>query len=223
MELRNYMNSARKPLYLYSFIVLLLAAGCVFQKGDLPAFLQNSDPSMKPTKISAKTTPAATATPFDINLVLPTARPGETRQWAAKASASSEFLDERWSAMQATGKPDVLACADSVNAWAAANQNTIEWIDLEYEQAVIPTEINIYQNYNPSQVTEVAVFTDDGEKYVVWEGYPEKVKDCPDRMSVTVDSNFHKPVRLVRVTLDQRVNGWGWNEIDAVELTGTRP
>lgn len=217
------MKFSRKPLYLCALVGLLLAAGCVFQKGDLPAFLQNSDASMKPTKISAKVTPAATATPFNIDDVLPTAKPGEIRQWAVKASASSEFLDERWSAMQATGKPDTLACVDSVTAWAAANQNTIEWIDLEYKQAVIPAEINIYQNYNPSQVTEVAVFTENGEKYVVWEGYPEKVKDCPDRMSVTVDKGFNKPVRQVRVTLDQRVNGWGWNEIDAVELTGAKP
>jgi hypothetical protein len=217
------MYSNRKPLRLYPLMLLLLAAGCVFQKGNLPAFLQNSDPSMKPTKIPVSSTPAATATPFDIDNYLPTARVGELRQWAVKASASSEFLDERWSAMQATGKPDTLACVDSVTAWAAANQNTIEWIDLEYDQAVVPAEINIYQNYTPSQVTEVAVFTDDGAKYVVWEGYPERVKDCPDRMSVTVDRGFDKPVRQVRITLDQRVNGWGWNEIDAVELAGSKP
>lgn len=221
MEQIISMLSARKSIFPL-LIFFLMLSGCVFQKGELPAFLQNSDPSMKPTKISAKTTPAATATPFNIDDVLPTPGPGEIRQWAVKASASSEFLDERWSAMQAAGKPDTLSCMDSMTAWAAANQNTIEWIELDYAEAVIPQEINIYQNYNPSQVTEVAVFTDSGEKQVIWEGYPERVKDCPDRMTVTVDPGFTKPIRKVRITLDQRVNGWGWNEIDAVELVGKK-
>jgi len=223
MEHHILMRILRNSIHLLILLVCLILSGCVFQKCDLPPFLQNSDPSMKPTKVTAKTTPAATSTTFNIDDVLPTLRPGEIRQWAVKASASSEFLDERWSAMQATGKPDTLACTDSMNAWAAANQNTIEWIELDYAEAVIPREINIYQNYNPSQVTEVAVFTDSGEKQVIWEGYPERVRDCPDRMSVTVDPGFNKPVHQVRVTLDQRVNGWGWNEIDAVELVGRKP
>ncbi len=217
------MKTTRLPDRMFIFTVFLLTAGCVFQKGELPAFLQNSDPSMKPTKqLSLTGTPAPTPTLVNIDDFLPTARPGEVRQWAVKAAASSEFLEDKWSAMQAAGKPDTFTCADSATAWAAADQDTIEWIELEYAEAVIPVEVNIYQNYNPSQVTEVAVFTEDGERYVIWEGYPERVKDCPDLMTVTVDTGFGKPVSKVRVTLDQRVNGWGWNEIDAVELVGVK-
>ena len=217
------MKSTRLHNNVIIATVFLLTAGCVFQKGDLPTFLQNSDPSMKPAKKDALTvTPAATPTYFIIDNILPTARPGEVRQWAVKAAASSEFLEDKWSAMQAAGKPDTFACEDSATAWAAADQDTIEWIELEYAEAVVPVEVNIYQNYNPSQVTEVTVFTEDGERHVIWEGYPERVKECPDLMTVTVDTDINKPVRKVRVTLDQRVNGWGWNEIDAVELVGVK-
>jgi hypothetical protein len=217
------MKPARKAICVFSLACLLIAAGCILQKGELPVFLQNSDPGMKPTKKPAVSTTPAVSTPFNVDDILPTARPGEIRQWAVKAAASSEFMDTKWSAMQASGKPNALTCEDNINAWAAADQNTIEWIDLDFDVPVIPTEINIFQNYNPSQVTEVAVITDNGEKLVIWEGYPEKVKDCPDLMTVTVDQFINKPVRRVRVTLDQRVNGWGWNEIDAVELVGTKP
>ncbi len=217
------MKSTRLPEIMLIATVFLLTAGCVFQKGELPAFLQNSDPSMKPAKNKAVTgTPVPTPTYFNIEDVLPTARPGEIRQWAVKAYASSEFLEDKWSAMQAADKPNTFTCADSATAWAAADQDTIEWIELEYAEAVFPVEVNIYQNYNPSQVTEVAVFTEDGTRHVIWEGYPERVKDCPDLMTVTVDTDIKKPVRKVRVTLDQRVNGWGWNEIDAVELVGIK-
>ena len=218
------MKPTRLPVTALFVTVFMLTAGCVFQKGELPAFLQNSDPSMKPTKqLSLTGTPAPTPTPLKIDDFLPTARPGEVRQWAVKASASSEFLEDKWSAMQAAGKPDTFTCSDSATAWAAAEKDTIEWIELEYAEAVMPVEVNIFQNYNPSQVTEVAVLTEDGERLVIWEGYPERVKDCPDMMTVTVDTAFNKPVKKVRVTLDQRVNGWGWNEIDAVELVGSKP
>jgi hypothetical protein len=188
------MKSTRLPEIMLIATVFLLTAGCVFQKGELPAFLQNSDPSMKPAKNKAVTgTPVPTPTYFNIEDVLPTARPGEIRQWAVKAYASSEFLEDKWSAMQAAGKPNTFTCADSATAWAAADQDTIEWIELEYAEAVFPVEVNIYQNYNPSQVTEVAVFTEDGTRHVIWEGYPERVKDCPDLMTVTVDTDIKKP------------------------------
>ena len=218
------MNFFQKSVCLISFTSLIMAAGCVFQKGEIPAFLNNSDPALRPTKpADVSVTPAVTMTPFDVDTLLPTARLGETRQWAVKAEASSEYSDTKWSAARALGKPDALQCADDVNAWAAASQDTIEWIDLEYTQAVSPTEVTIFQNYNPSQVTEVAVFTADGSKHVIWEGYPERVEYCPDRMTVNVERKIPGPVKRVRVTLDQRVNGWGWNEIDAVELVGVKP
>jgi hypothetical protein len=144
-------------------------------------------------------------------------------QWAVSANASSQYSDPNWAASQAIGEPDVFVCGDNIKAWAAEKEDTIEWIDLEYSKPVIPSEINIYQNYKPSQVTEVAVFTPDGKKYIAWKGYPEIVKNCPDLMTVTVNLDKNIVVNKVRVTLDQRVNGWGWNEIDAVELVGTKP
>ena len=37
-------------------------------------------------------------------------------QWARSAEASSQYGDDDWSADQATGRPDVEECADSVEA-----------------------------------------------------------------------------------------------------------
>lgn len=142
-------------------------------------------------------------------------------QWAVSASASSEFDNPRWGALQAIGEPDVLECGDNRKAWASRDGDTIEWIELTYATPVYPTEINIYQNYNPSQVVEVLMIGTDGSKHIAWEGYPEKVKTCPDRMTVTVDAFRKIKITKLRITIDQRVSGWGWNEIDAVELVGT--
>ncbi|HEX7557001.1 MAG TPA: discoidin domain-containing protein [Leptolinea sp.] len=153
----------------------------------------------------------------------PASKPDAIHQWAVSAKASSQYSDPNWAASQAIGEPDVFVCGDNIKAWAAEKEDSIEWIDLDYSTPVIPSEINIYQNYKPSQVTEVALFTPNGKKYIAWEGYPEKVKNCPDLMTVTVNLDKKVAVNKIRVTLDQRVNGWGWNEIDAVELVGTNP
>jgi len=155
--------------------------------------------------------------------VIPTAKPGEIRQWAVSARASSQYGNPDWAASQALGEPDVIDCGDNTNAWASYNNDTIEWIELTYETPVTPTEINIYQNYNPSQVVEVRMTTTDGSKYIAWEGYPELVENCPDQMTIILDLTKKIKVNKLRITVDQRVSGWGWNEIDAVELVGTQP
>lgn len=151
---------------------------------------------------------------------IPTARPGELRQWAISAKASSQYGNLDWAASQATGKPDVYDCGDNPKAWASYNSDTVEWIELTYEKAVTPTEINIYQSYNPSQIIQVQMTSTDGSKYIAWSGYPEEVENCPDLMTITIDLTKKIKVNKLRITVDQRVNGWGWNEIDAVELVG---
>ncbi len=45
----------------------------------------------------------------------------EIRQWGTGATASSEYGNPNWSAMQATGAPNVTDCSDASEAWAAAS------------------------------------------------------------------------------------------------------
>jgi hypothetical protein len=147
-------------------------------------------------------------------------RTDEIRQWADFARASTQYGDPNWAASQATGKPDVLECGDNSKAWASKKDNSVEWIELTYPTPVLPLEINIYQNFNPSQVVEVMLISPDGKRNIAWEGYPERVKNCPDLMTIAVENGRNIPANKIRITVDQQVNGWGWNEIDAVELVG---
>ncbi len=163
--------------------------------------------------------PAETSSP---SFVIPTAKSGEIRQWAVSARASSQYGNPNWAASQAVGEPNVFECGDNTSAWASFNSDTVEWIELTFKTPVIPTEINIYQSFNPSQIVQVQMITTDGSKYNAWEGYPELVENCPDQMTIT-DLNKKIKINKLRITIDQRVSGWGWNEIDAVELVGTQP
>lgn len=145
---------------------------------------------------------------------------GPLSQYAVYAKASSEYGSDSWSAMQATGAPNVENCEDSVNAWASVGATTKEWIELTYAVPVFPTEINIHMNYNPSQITEIQIIDIDNNAYTVIETYPEYVDFCPDVYQITLELTKQIYVDRVKIFLDQSVLGLGWNEIDAVELIG---
>jgi hypothetical protein len=89
-----------------------------------------------------------------------------------------------------------------------------------FSTSVIPSEINVYQSYNPSQVVEVQVITTTGEKYKVWSGVPEMVANCPDVMSISLELTKSVLVNKIRIMIDQSMLQKGWDEIDAVELVG---
>ena len=75
-----------------------------------------------------------------------------SHQWAASATASSQFGDPDWSAQQAAGAPNTSACGDNNTAWASANPNGVDSLQLTYAVPVTPKQIEIHETYNPSAV-----------------------------------------------------------------------
>jgi len=145
----------------------------------------------------------------------------EVRQWASSAAASSEYSNPSWAAMQATGEPDTLIdyCGTMDTAWASYEGYSVEWLELTYDQAVIPTEINIIQTSAPNQVAQVEVVGLDGSYRTVYIGQPEKITEgCPYTLTVSPDIDYE--VNGVRIVIDQTELDYPWNEIDAVELVG---
>jgi len=145
----------------------------------------------------------------------------ETRQWASAATGSSQYGSDSWSFAQATGAPNTSECADRVTAWASSSSTGRETLALEFEQAVLPSEINVYQTYNPGSITRVELTnTDDSVVLAVPDSAdPPGNTPCPGVFTLDV-SNFDVPVNGVILYFDQSIGG-SWNEIDAVELVGT--
>jgi hypothetical protein len=141
-------------------------------------------------------------------------------QWATDATASSEFGKDEWSAQQATGKPDTDSCGDNVTAWASATATGEDTIELTYDQAVIPTQVNVYQTYNPGSITRVELVNrDTGVVLKVSKSNDKPGKtDCPGVFSLNIDG-AEEPINGVVIYVDQSIGG-DWNEIDAVELVG---
>ncbi|NPV67006.1 MAG: hypothetical protein HPY64_07670 [Anaerolineae bacterium] len=152
----------------------------------------------------------------------------EIRQWAIRAEATSQYASSSWSAQQATGAPNTATCGDNSTAWASATATGQDALTVYYATPVIPTQINIYQTFNPGAIVLVEVLPADGSAPIpVFRGY-DLTTACPGVLTVDVGATVEPvvppgggaPVDTVRITLDQALIN-NWNEIDAVELVGT--
>ena len=144
----------------------------------------------------------------------------EMQQWAVSASASSEYGNPDWGAVQATGEPDTLECGDTATAWASKGSDSVEWLELEYGFPVRPSVVNIIQTNSPDQVVMVELVDTDGVYHEIYRGEPEtKSDDCPYTLSIRIPKANYLATG-VKITIDQSVIPATWNEIDAVELIG---
>lgn len=145
--------------------------------------------------------------------------PNFLMQWASSATSSSEYSSDDWSAKQATGAPNVMSCNDEAKAWASTAPN-LDWLELQYQTPVRPSEIRIYEVYGPGAIVKVEVKDLSGTYHTVYTASPALHNGCLRTLSIPV-TTFSEPVTAIRLTLDQRTYG-EWNEIDAVRLSGLR-
>lgn len=151
-------------------------------------------------------------------------------QWAISGTASSSYTN--WEPIYATGAPDTEECDDRFAAWASAGDgDTVDWLAMEFETAVIPQEINIFQNNIKGAISKVEVSKNGTDWIQVYSG---NVADwswgaCDESDTtvfydiLTVDSsNGNLPnfaINRVKITVDQTI-AEEWAEIDAVQLVG---
>lgn len=168
---------------------------------------------------------AATASTDETGGGKPTAAQSgdEVRQWAAEATGSSQYGTESWSFLQATGEPNTDACGDIVSAWASETSTGKDDLSLTYEAPVIPSQISIYQTYNPGSIIRVEVSNSSTEETAELPNSADEPgnTDCPGVFVLEVE-DIDFAVDTVTIYLDQTIGG-SWNEIDAVELVGTVP
>ena len=140
-------------------------------------------------------------------------------QWAAGATASTQWSPGEWSALQATGAPDVTGCTDDPKAWASLSTE-VDWLELTYAQPVRPSEIQIHEVWAVGSIVKVEVKEVSGRYQTVYTALPTDPGSCPRILTIAV-TGVGAMVSAVRVTVDQQVR-FDWNEIDAVRLTGYR-
>jgi len=124
-----------------------------------------------------------------------------------------------WSPGEATGPPDAPNGGDSVRAWASASADgQEEWLLLEYEHAVVPVAVRVYETCSTGALSKISFITDGGEEVAAWSGTDPTPTGARVGMSV-VPLRVSLPVKRLKLYFDSaRVAGW--NEVDAVALVG---
>ena len=122
-----------------------------------------------------------------------------------------------WGPEQAIGEPDTPLMGDTPTAWASRSQDeSDEWLLLEYATPVMATSVRIFETHNPGAINKVSVFTLNGKEEVIWAGVAAPVNN-PN--VVGNEKQFARPLKTnrVKIYLDSKKVP-GWNEIDAVGL-----
>ena len=143
-------------------------------------------------------------------------------QWAIAASASSEYGSGDWSAKQILGQPDVYpGYGDNGRAWAPAAQNGgLQWVELRFAEAVYVESVEIYETFNPGAIVKVELVDTTGRWHLIWEGKGGRAAVTDARVFSVKNDIVTIPCSVVKITLDTDSVG-GWNEIDAVSITGS--
>jgi hypothetical protein len=199
-----------------------------------------------PLQTTATTTPAASPKPAaapavapgsnakseGVGVVIPSTELSDEKiiadpagQWAATATAGTQYDRKQYSAAQATGAPNVTVAGNSPNAWCpAVRDKGMDWLGLSFAKPIQATEVRVRQNDAPGALTKVEAFEPDGTAHVWWEGVDPYQRTAVREIvwfAVRVPKTSYLVERL-ELTLNL-ASGPGYKEIDAVQLVGAAP
>ena len=143
--------------------------------------------------------------------------PASLAQWASSAIASSQYGSGGYSATQATGPSNVApSCGDSHSAWAPeSNGVDPEWLLVSFQTPTYATSIEIYETFQDGFVTLVEVVDMAGVDHAVFSGPDTTV--CGGSLRIDLPG----AILVAQVRIHTQV--YGWEEIDAVQMTGRLP
>lgn len=196
--------------------LLALGAGCT----------QTATKTNTPTNPTKTTTPTNTATTnANATVVTFNAKASDSAvlankngQWATIAVASTQYGSDSWSAIQATGKPNVTVYGDNGYAWAPAEKNKgVETLEVGFAKVVTPLGVRVRESYGSGALIKIELKDTTGEYQIVWEG--TDVTTSLAYVQVAVDGADYQ-TDTVKLTFDSTLNPEEWVEVDAVQLVG---
>ncbi len=127
------------------------------------------------------------------------------------------IVGSAWGVEQATGAPNTRTAGDQPTAWASQTPDgQPEWLEVHYAQAVKPTQIDVYESYNPGAIYKVTAFDQFGNEGTLWKGTdPTSPAASMGVSTFTVKNGFSTDRVRIYLASDKFP---GWNEIDAVGL-----
>lgn len=184
--------------------------------------------STAPVSVAAPATPAVQAsTENSLGVVIPSAEFSDAKivadsagQWAATATARTQYDQNQYSATRATGAPNVTVAGNSPDAWCPATRGEgIDWLDLTFAKPVQAVEVRVRQNDAPGAIVKIEAMESNGTVHLWWEGVdPYKAGAVREIawFAVRVPKTSYLVAR-VKITLNLE-SGRGYKQIDAVQL-----
>lgn len=127
------------------------------------------------------------------------------------------FAGSAWGVEQATGAPNTRTAGDQPTAWASMTPDSQpEWLELQYANAVVPTQVDVYESYNPGAIYKITAFDQFGNEGILWQGTDPTPTNAGMGVSNFVIKNGFSTDRVRIYLASDKV--LGWNEIDAVGL-----
>ncbi len=147
------------------------------------------------------------------------------RQYASQVIAfSSQYTASNWSANRALGKENVYPkYGDNSNAWASLTQNgQREFLVLGFATPQTAKTIEIYETFNPGAIDTVYLRNADNGSWIKVYSKPA-ITDLPEQSRIF--SIFLEEPTFYTDAVRLAINSpevEGWNEIDALAITGKR-
>ncbi len=155
----------------------------------------------------------------------PKIRADAAGQWAASATAGTQYGRTQYSAAQATGAPNVPVVGNSPDAWCpSVRDKGMDWLEVTFAKPVRATEVRVRQSDASGAIAKVEAIEPDGTAHVWWEGadprQPTTVREIV-WFGVRVPQTTYLVAR-VKLTLNL-ASGPGYKQVDAVQLVGATP
>jgi hypothetical protein len=190
----------------------------------------DSKPSQLPAPIAAAAPPAVqVSTAKSEGVVVASAELSDSKivadpagQWAASATAGSQYGRTQYSAGQATGAPNIKVQGNSPDAWCPAGKTSgTDWLEVTFAKPVHATEVRVRQNDAAGAIVRIEAIESGGSAHVWWEGVDPYQAPAVREIAWFAVRVPNTPylVAKVKITLNLAA-GPGWKEIDAVQLVG---
>lgn len=195
--------------------LLALGAGCTQTTTKTTAPTNTNPPK---TTNTATTNANATVVTFNAKASDSAVLADKNGKWATTAVASTEYGSDSWSAIQATGKPNVTVYGDNGYAWAPAEKNKgTETLELSFAKVVTPLGVRVRESYGSGALVKIELKDTAGVYQTVWEGTDTTTSLA--YVQVAVDEADYQ-TDTVKLTFDSTLNPEEWVEVDAVQLVG---
>ncbi|KAK3282215.1 hypothetical protein CYMTET_10036 [Cymbomonas tetramitiformis] len=143
-----------------------------------------------------------------------------------QSTCEEDCLDDSWHITQVIGPNDAWPeYADSKNGWDKSRENVgYEYGIFEFPSSLYVSAVIVYEVFNAGSITRISVASEWAgaatDWFPLWEGLPEPIT-MAYLHSPPLCPCLATPVKYVRLELNTSAVP-GWNNIDALEMQGTR-